>query len=432
MSTQPSPTRQSRAVERLARHRDPRAVIRARRGRLFRPPVLELYYEPGDPLSHLCAQLLPMLSERVRAPIEVRLVGESRPPEYPEAARQRSYALRDAARIAPARGLHFPPTDHVPDVQARMELAGALAETDGIEEFARREAELAPAVFAGEHTGRAVDEAAIAKLLAANDRRRRALGHYLPAMWQFDGDWFWGLDRFDFLEDRLRGHALLAGDEPLSVLEPAKANLPTFDGPLPKLEFFFSFRSPYSYLAALEMQRFHAEWPSGVEVRPLLPMAMRGITISKLKQLYTLRDVKRVADQKGVDFGRAVDPLGEGARRCLQVFPLAEGTQQQLDFLASAARGVWAEGLAVVEDPALKYVCERAGISWTDATVRLSADVGIKYAERNREALLAHGLWGVPDFVIGDFGCWGQDRFWMVREILRRSKEAATDTPAAA
>jgi 2-hydroxychromene-2-carboxylate isomerase len=104
------------------------------------------------------------------------------------------------------------------------------------------------------------------------------------------------------------------------------------------------------------------------------------------------------------------------------VFPLAEGTEQQLALLVSASRGVWSEGIDVATDEGLRYVVERAGVSCRDAQARVGAGAAEPaYAERNRQDLLASGLWGVPCYRIGEtFAAWGQDRFWMLREILRR------------
>jgi 2-hydroxychromene-2-carboxylate isomerase len=433
---QPRPAPKALVAERVASHRDPLSRLRARGfgGDVVRrrPPVLELYYEPGDPHSHLCAQLLPRLVDRLRCPIEIRLVGESAPEDYPERDRQRAYAILDATRIAPAHGLTFPGGARLPDAAARRRAGAELAAATDVRAFVARERELATALFsatASDPAAASCPAAAsgpgasgdLAALLEANARRRHQLGHNLPGLWQFDGDWFWGIDRLDHLEARLRRHKLLDGSAPLDALNPAGAALPGFDGPVPRLEFFYSFRSPYSYLATLEMQRFHRDWPAGVDVRPVLPMAMRNISVPRVKRMYTVRDVKREADRLGVPFGKIADPIGDGARRCLQVFPLAEGTEQQLALLVSASRGVWSEGIDVATDEGLRYVVERAGLSWPDATALIAGGAPeSEYAERNRLDLLESGLWGVPCYRIGTFGAWGQDRFWMLREILRR------------
>ena len=424
--TPPRPSPKARVAERIASHRDPLSRLRARGfgtdAVRRRAPVLELYYAPGDPHSHLCAQLLAGLAPRLRGPIAVRLVGESGPEDYPERERQRAYALTDAFRIAPARGLRFPAGARIPDAAARRLAAGELAQANDVHAFIAREPEVAATLFSGAAPNAASGGPDVDALLVANAARRHRLGHNLPAMWQFDGDWFWGVDRLLYLEARLREHRLLDGDDPLDALRPADAALPAFPGDLGPLEFFYSFRSPYSYLAAVEMARFHREWPGGVAVRPVLPMAMRNISVPRVKRMYTVRDVKREADRRGVPFGKIADPLGAGARRCLQVFGLATGTEQQLELLVSASRAVFAEGVDVATDEGLQYVVERAGLSWPNARARIGAGAPEpEYAERNLADLLASGLWGVPCYRIGEtFAAWGQDRFWMLREILRR------------
>jgi 2-hydroxychromene-2-carboxylate isomerase len=438
----PRPLPKALVVERIASHRDPLGVLRARRFGADlvrrRPPVLELYYEPGDPHSHLCAQLLPGLLKRVRAPVEVVLVGQAGPEDYPEAERQRAYAIKDATRIAPAHGLTFPADAVIAGAAARRWGASELARAADAREFARLEPEIAEALFAdggGAAAGSAADPGdppgpELDGLLEANARRRQRLGHNLPGVWQFDGDWFWGVDRLHHLEARLRRHRLLDGSEPLDQLRPEAAELPSFAAELPTLEFFYSFRSPYSYLAAVELERFHASWPGSLEIRPVLPMAMRNITVPRVKRMYTVRDVKREARRLGTPFGRIADPLGDGARRLLEVFPLAEGTEAQLRLLLSAARAVWSEGVDVATDDGLRYVVERAALGWRDARERIAASSAEpEYAERNRAELLAAGLWGVPCYRIGEFTAWGQDRFWMLREIARRHAAGPAKTP---
>jgi 2-hydroxychromene-2-carboxylate isomerase len=172
------------------------------------------------------------------------------------------------------------------------------------------------------------------------------------------------------------------------------------------------------------MQEFADRWPSGVVVRPVLPMAMRSITVNRAKRMYTLRDVKRIADRRGVPFGRVADPLGDGARRLLGAFPRAEGTEEKLSFLVSAGRAVWSEGIDVGTDDGLRFVCERAGVD-------CEVDEDVDYAERNRLDLLEAGLWGVPCYRLGHaFAAWGQDRFWMLEELLRRATGAPAERAA--
>lgn len=420
MQNTPKPSRKSAINKRLASSRGPLNRLRARRYGLDnltgRPPGLELYYEAGDPHSHLCAQLLPQLAERLKTSLRVYVVSAPDAAAYPEAEKQRSFALTDAQRIAPAWGLRFPADACLPQADA-MQAAGQLlaAHSDPVA-FAARETSVVSALFSGEPlTGEPEAE----PILAANARRRRKLGHYLPGMWQFNGEWFWGIDRMNHLVDRLREKGLLEGDEPIAHLDASKASLPSLQ-PGQKLEFFFSFRSPYSYLAALDMEKLAPGLPIEIKVRPVLPMAMRGLPVPLEKRLYIVRDVKRQADKLGHAFGRIADPIGAGAERCLNTFPLARSVEQQLAFLTSAGTAIWSEGVDVATDEGLRYVAERAGLQWAQVKGKLDAGIDLTYAESNRQALFDAGLWGVPSYRIGDFATWGQDRLWMVEELLGR------------
>ena len=85
------------------------------------------------------------------------------------------------------------------------------------------------------------------------------------------------------------------------------------------VDFFFSFRSPYSYLAAPRAFALAERHDVEVVFRGVIPMAMRGQSVPVAKRLHTLRDVKREADRLGMPFGRIHDPIGDGALRCLLV-----------------------------------------------------------------------------------------------------------------
>lgn len=401
------PSLRSRVAERVASSRDPVARLRA-------GPALELYYEAGDPHSQLCAALARRLLPRLRVPFVIRMVPAPDANTYPEEARQRAFAATDAARIAPCHGLPVPVAMSAAQralLETRLARAG-----DDAPRFLDIERQCLESLAAtGSLAGDSADDPQVARqLLAANAQRRARLGHYLPAMWQYRGEWFWGLDRLDFLRTRLRVDQGLDGDAPLSAFNPrALTARPATDGS--PLEFWFSFRSPYSYLAAVDLLRRRAAGHSfDLQVRPVLPMVMRGLPVPRIKRLYIVRDVKRCADAQRIPFGRIHDPVGDGVLRLLTVHPYAADADTQLRYCAMAAQTVWAEGLDARRDDVLRSVIERCGLDWSAAQRKLAQGIDTRQAENNREALFAAGLWGVPSFRRGDFTTWGQDRLWMV------------------
>jgi 2-hydroxychromene-2-carboxylate isomerase len=185
-----------------------------------------------------------------------------------------------------------------------------------------------------------------------------------------------------------------------------------------RVDFFYSFRSPYSYLSAPRAFAL-AERP-GVEVafHGVIPMAMRGQSVPMAKRLHTLRDAKREADRLGMPFGRVHDPIGDGALRCLLVAQHAADRGRLPGFVLTAGRAIWAEATDVAADAGLRKVCERAGLDWPACQAALEdPDLRARVqADTDRVAGLGH--WGVPLFVLDGEVYWGQDRLEDVERAL--------------
>src|SRR5499426_296057 len=73
------------------------------------------------------------------------------------------------------------------------------------------------------------------------------------------------------------------------------------------VDVFWSFRSPYSYLATPRLVRLAAEYDVDVHVRVVLPLAVRvpGFfdTVNPLWPPYLLRDTMRIAEYEGIPYG---------------------------------------------------------------------------------------------------------------------------------
>ncbi|MES0872741.1 DsbA family protein [Sinimarinibacterium thermocellulolyticum] len=398
------PSFASRIAERIARSRDPIARLHAGR-------ALELYYEVGDPHSQLAAALARRMRARLGTRLDIRVVPAPDAQTYPEAAKQRDFAARDAARLAPCHDLPAPVA--VPPAQ-HAAMQALLAQTRDADEFLAVERECLAALAEGRSLTAPGDAGQTTAVLAANAQRRRKLGHYLPGMWQYRGEWFWAIDRLDFLHARLTADGVLSGDAPLSVRDSRRLVADGRD-PTAPLEFWFSFRSPYSYLAAVQLlrQRERGRHPH-LTLRPVLPMVMRGLPVPAIKRLYIVRDVQRCADAQGIAFGKIHDPVGDGVLRVLSVFPYDADTDTQLRFAAIAMQSIWAEGLDLRRDANLASVFARCGLDWTHAQAALARGIDTTHAQAHRDALFDAGLWGVPSFRQGRFTTWGQDRIWML------------------
>lgn len=249
---------------------------------------------------------------------------------------------------------------------------------------------------------------------------RRKLGHYASASACFEGEWYTGLERLHHLEARL-------GARPADILFPPPAEAQNAPGG-GEVEAFISFRSPYSYLAAMRMFDLAEDWGANLVVRPVLPMAMRGLSVPREKRFYIVRDAAREADRLGLPFGNIVDPLGAGVERALSVFPLAREQDRLSEFVKSAMAGAWADGLDLADDRDFRRVVERAGLNWSDAQSAIQCEGWRSEMDENRTALNEMGLWGVPSFRVGGQVTWGQDRLWRVGRWLGGADECQTTT----
>jgi 2-hydroxychromene-2-carboxylate isomerase len=187
------------------------------------------------------------------------------------------------------------------------------------------------------------------------------------------------------------------------------------------VDFFFSFRSPYSYLAAPRAFALADRYDVEVGFRGVIPMAMRGQSVPVAKRLHTLRDVKREADRLGMAFGPVHDPIGDGALRCLLVAEHARDAGAVREFVLGASRAIWAHAVDVATDSGLRKVCEEAGLEWSACRAALDDAALRERVDANTRLLEELGHWGVPLFAFHGELFWGQDRVEYVEAALQEA-----------
>ncbi|MDH3751580.1 MAG: DsbA family protein, partial [Gammaproteobacteria bacterium] len=193
---------------------------------------------------------------------------------------------------------------------------------------------------------------------------------------------------------------------------------------LPPLEFFYSFRSPYSYLSLGRVFAIADAFGLRVNVRPVLPMVMRGLQVPKSKLIYFANDTSREAQRMNIPYGKFADPIGKGVERCLAVFFYAQGEKRERDFLLNAGEAIWARGVDVATDKGMRKVTGRTGLFWPDVVAAMQDDAWRPIVDANRESMMDSGCWGVPTMRLGDFVVWGQDRGWLLARHIEELCEA--------
>ena len=352
-----------------------------------RPHVIHFFHQLDDPYSQLLAKALPVLQSRYNIILETHLVEAPEDSAVPERAMLKAYSLLDAQRLANRFQLdwQFVQPSELPNSDAASE-SNAL---------------------------------------------RKKWGHYLGATLYYEGEWYWGIDRLHHLEDRLNDLGLGQTNGNAHLFPATQYAHCQITPQNTSIDFFFSFRSPYSAISAAKI--FHWAHQAGVNIklRYVLPMVMRGLPVPAEKRKYIILDAAREAYVQGVPFGRLNDPVGKPTERGLALMPFAEMHNLAEDYVMSFMQGVWSEGLDAGLDSHLKIIVERAGLNWTAAKDILRSQSNEAHwraiAEENRQALFALGLWGVPSFRYENTSAWGQDRFWVIEDALNAQFGAFPD-----
>lgn len=196
------------------------------------------------------------------------------------------------------------------------------------------------------------------------------------------------------------------------------------------VDLFWSFRSPYSYLATPRLVEMERDYDLAIHVRPVYPLAVRTRDFfEKQNPLwipYLFRDTMRLAEQLDMPYRWPrpdpvqVDPVTRGAlpnqphiHRLTRLGCAAAEAGHGLPFLHEVSTLIWSgktdgwhEGTHLAEASA------RAGLDLAGLDAKIAADPD-KYEtiiQENQTAHQASGHWGVPTCAFEGEPFFGQDR----------------------
>jgi 2-hydroxychromene-2-carboxylate isomerase len=196
------------------------------------------------------------------------------------------------------------------------------------------------------------------------------------------------------------------------------------------VDLFWSFRSPYSYLATPRLVQMERDYDLAINVRPVYPLAVRsGDFFEKQNPLwipYLLRDTMRIAEQLGLPYRwprpdpvkidlatRAAVPDQPYIHRLTRLGCAAAEAGRGLPFLMEVSSLLWSgktdnwhEGTHLAE------ATSRAGLDLAalDAAIAADPDRYEAVIQENQRAHQAAGHWGVPTCAFEGEPFFGQDR----------------------
>jgi 2-hydroxychromene-2-carboxylate isomerase len=194
-------------------------------------------------------------------------------------------------------------------------------------------------------------------------------------------------------------------------------------------DLFWSFRSPYSYLATRRYRALTEAYDLEIALRPVYPLAIRQPDFFERSHpnwlRYTVTDVMRLAAYLEIPFAPPrPDPIVQdvATRRIAEEQPhifrltrLGQAAARRgrgLAFADEASRLIWGGTPGWNDGDHLAGAATRAGVDFAELEAEAVREADALDAEiaASQAALEAAGHWGVPTLVLDGEPFFGQDR----------------------
>lgn len=213
-------------------------------------------------------------------------------------------------------------------------------------------------------------------------------------------------------------------------------------------DLFWSFRSPYSYLATRRYRALCDEYALQINLRPVYPMSLRDPDFFAHQHVnwmrYTLIDVTRIAERLGIGFALPrPDPIVQDMvtrkvaaeqpyiYRITRLGQVAARAGRALEFADEVSQLIWNGTPDWHQGNHLANAAARAGLDLAVLDLEVRAHAVMLDAEiaANQSALAAAGHWGVPTLVFDGEAFFGQDRIdlalWRMQQKGLKARDLA-------
>ncbi|MEW6990298.1 DsbA family protein [Colwelliaceae bacterium 6441] len=388
-------------------------------------PIVEVYLALNDPHSFMLVQVLADIEQRFAIKFKLYLVYKAVPGVTIHPKLMRNWALNDANYISKQYGLKS---------ISSLPTAKALLTGQQIWQLSPKTVESAENIFYqtwfGEFTEFYSTSTPVINFQIKNQQRLIRKGHYLSAAIFFAGDWFIGIDRLFFLEDRLTKLGLnLTNDKSkyhanqlaccsVTAVESSEEKAPIQLHNTHVCEVYISLRSPYSYLGFIKVKKLAQKYQVPMVIKPVVPMVMRGLNVPISKMRYTYIDANREAKLAHIPFRAYNDPIGQGIVNCYQIFSYAEKNNKSVAFIEATFEAIYVKNLDVAQSHVIQTICHDIGLDYNQALEHAKENDWQQWSDTHQAELEQLGLWGVPCFKYDDISCWGQDRLVQIEQAM--------------
>ncbi len=193
------------------------------------------------------------------------------------------------------------------------------------------------------------------------------------------------------------------------------------------IELFFDIGSPYSYLAATQIEAVAANAEADLRLRPFLLGGVFKSTGNTMpaalpqRGRYMLKDLERCAARYGVPFKMSRRfPLNTLLTQRALCAVAASDPDKLAPFMHALFRGYWVEDRDVSSTDEIAAIAAAVGLDGAAVLKAAGEDAAKTLLRANTDEAVARGAFGAPTIFVGDEMFWGNDRLSFVEETARR------------
>ena len=390
------------------------------------------FHKVDDPYSHLTIQSIEKLKSSYNISFKPILVGEEDAEAIHETSLYSKYCLEDVKRIAPFYDIAFPGNSY--PSKEMIYKANSILSAVNESKFSEIAIKVSFALWSGDED--TIDNLGvifnsskdkIIDNIVEGNKIRNDKGYYFGSAFYYENELYWGLDRLNYLEERLSELGLSTNPvkDPICSLNLSAPKQIISDKKV-NLTYYPSLNSPYTLVSAKRVKELSETYPINLITKPVLPMLMRDITIPEYKAKYIISDAAREGRKYGHEIKNIYSPLGSPARKAYSLFPNIDKAGKGFEYIYELLNASFQEGVNIGNNDYLETLINKLGLDWSIIKNDINTKQWKHDLDLNLKDMYSGNCWGVPSFKVTDedgsnpFYAWGQDRIWLIKEEIAK------------
>ena len=192
----------------------------------------------------------------------------------------------------------------------------------------------------------------------------------------------------------------------------------------PIIEFYWDAVSPYTYLAATQIDQLGADLGVEVQWKPIFLAGVMDATGNKppltvkAKGKYMWRDLKLWAEHYGVPI-QMPEKFPVNSVYAMRAAVAADQMGKGREFGLALISAYWADGRDLTDQATLVAAAETAGLNPAEIAEAMQSQEVKDQLRSETERAVERGAFGAPTMFVGETMFWGNDRLELLHGFLQ-------------